>query len=243
MSPEEVLDIFHDWQRFVSAYDTGAEASEPLRFESPISEWMAECQLHVLGGRLWKYLNRVFSVEADEAEWNIVLADDRNLQTLCEFISDRTRQDFSIQDAVVTAMPVSNDRMFKALRRRLTDLGVEVKDLRPSTPLEPYVIQHFEAVAEAVTALSPGSLPEIDLRWKIANPISVVFAFVFVYCLFQALFRYSASVLGSMMFTGIVCFFIVKLWDKRHATKYFTDMETFGDLTRIMVQRRNEGAY
>jgi len=243
MSPEEVLEVFHDWQRFVSAYDTGAEASEPLNFDSSVSEWMAECQLHILEGRLWKYLNRVFSLSADEAEWNIVLVDTRSVLMLCEFISDRTRQDFSIQDSAVSAMPVSNDRMFKALRRRLTDLGVEINDLRPSTPLEPYVVQHFEAVAEAVTTLSPGSLPEIDLRWKTANPIAVIAAFVFVYCLFQALFRYSASVLGSMMFTGIVCFFIVKFWDKRHALKYFNDMQTFGDLTRIMVQRRNDGAY
>jgi hypothetical protein len=237
MLPEEVLQVFRDWQHFALYYASAADvaAYEPLTFEATVAEWRYACELRE-GKRLGRYLNRVFAMAAGDKEWLQVFADGK-LGAICQFIAARSSTRLPQSLSLNTMM--TNDRMFKVLRARLIQAGLSLDGVKPSASLEPYVVQHFQEITDVINGLAPGAFPQSDIRWKIANPVSVLVSFVFIYLLFQLAYRYSASVLGSMLFTGVVCILLVKCWDRYHATGYFHDIETFGDLTRIMVLHRN----
>jgi hypothetical protein len=237
MLPEEVLQVFRDWQHFELYYASSAEvaAYEPLTFDATIAEWRQVCDLRD-GKRLGRYLNRVFAMTASDKEWSRIVSGER-LGPICEFIAARSSA--RLPDPLSLNATITNDRMFKTLRARLIQAGLSLDGVKPSASLEPYIVQHFEEITDVINGLAPGAFPRSDIRWKVANPFSVLTAFVFIYVLFQLSYRYSASVLGSLLFTGLVCILLVKCWDRYHATGYFHDIETFGDLTRIMVLHRN----
>jgi hypothetical protein len=236
MVEEDVLQVFRDWHQFASSYLQLDEYLEPLDFDSTVSQWQLACDLQS-GDSLGCYLNKVFSLTADKEEWQSVLAADNNLWSLCQFIAHRSQRRSAF--APELRLMANNERMFKVLLSRLIERGMPLSSALPSTQLEPYIVQHFELIADTVTELAPGALPRPDLRWKSANPISVVLSFCLIYVMFQAFYRYSASVIGSVLLTAIICILLMKLWDKHHAASYFRNFCTFADLIRLMVIHRN----
>jgi hypothetical protein len=180
--PEEILQIIRANYIQQQQYDDIALKYQDLRFETTIFDWRDICDL-VDTSELWKYLNYYFHLEAGRETWMEILEpdDEKTLADLCQFVADRAEREI-IEPIKIMGDYCTTAAIFKSLKRRLKDRGLDVSDIRPSSQLEPLVKKYKSVLIEEVNLLDPNVLPPIDYKtnWVYQWGLRVLLTFVFV---------------------------------------------------------------
>lgn len=121
-----------------------ASPGSELTMNTTVSQWKAELDLSESASRLATDMGRIFGVSARRDEWRRVLepAKSRTLRGVCEFIAARAT--VPVFEAVrVFGAEDRKAGVFLALKELLRARGVDVDDLRPSSPLTDHAERGF----------------------------------------------------------------------------------------------------
>lgn len=145
-------------------YDGSALKNQNLTFETTIFDWRDICDL-VETNELWKYLNYYFHLQASRETWKEILEpeDQRTLGDLCRFVSDMVEREV-IEPIKIMGNYCGTAAIFKSLKRRLADRGLDVTDIRPSSRLEPLIKKYRHILIEEVNLLAPTVLSPIGFK-------------------------------------------------------------------------------
>jgi hypothetical protein len=187
-------------------------------------------------------LNAWFSIALPQEVWETVLPPPktRTLGEVCDLVARHATT------PVIEPVNVMGDRSlaagaFLAIRRILADAGVNVVDLRPSSPLDPYLREHADRVLPRLWRFSPPGACPVQVDQPLVNVAGIGLPIVWVMAIVAwcaglstwqfnlaagaaaAIFWYLAWLGGSVM--------------KRAAVR-FGDARTFRDLARIIAGER-----
>lgn len=180
--PDEILQIIRANYIQQQQYDDIALKNQDLTFDTTISDWRDFCDL-VPTTELWQYLNYYFHLEVDGQSWMEVLEPDdkKTLGDLCKFVADRAEKQI-IEPIKIMGGYCTTAAIFKSLKKRLKDRGMDVSDIRPSSQLEPLVKKYRSVLIEEVNQFDPSVLPPIDYKtnWVYLWGLRLMLSFVFV---------------------------------------------------------------
>jgi hypothetical protein len=169
-----VLAVLRDEHRQQCRYDNMADPDITLSFETTITEWGEACDL--VGWReLGQALNQAWDIACSDAEWRTVLDPGPphrpRLSDLCELIARHaTRR--RIRPARLLGSECSSAGAFLTIRSLLRQLGANVDELSPSTPLAEYTRRHGGLFLGPISRLAPGCLPPVDIRSTPAREVA-----------------------------------------------------------------------
>jgi hypothetical protein len=231
--PAEILQIIRANYIQQQQFDDIVLKGQELTFETTISEWTDICDL-VETTELWRYLNYYFHLEADRETWmNILEPDDkRNLANLCNFIANFAEKEI-IRPVKLFGNDCDTAAIFKSLKRRLENRGIDVSDFRPSTQLEPLVKKYRSVLIEEINQLAPAVLPPIDYKtnWVYKWGLRLLMTFPITLILFWKESSWAWATAG-ICFIGYIMTWIGARLDAKQAS--FNGIFTVADLVRKM---------
>jgi hypothetical protein len=132
------------------------------------------------------FLNHWFDLALTREEvWAVgTPAPQQTLRDLCQFLATRIEVP-AIEPFTILGKPRQSAGAFLTIRTILAQAGADVSRLAPSSPLGPYLRNHFMVFARDISKLSPGRFPRIEeperptisLKW-VSVIIAVVVGFV-----------------------------------------------------------------
>ena len=160
-TPEHILDgIREEWRQ--SALLDGEKSGDVERqlptFATTVYEWRED--LDLVGWRaLGRALNEQWGTSFSKDQWFSVLepAREKTLRGVCELLATQARRAV-VPPAKMLGRECVSAGVFLAIRSLLIQAGAP-PDLRPSTPLGPFLQQWPEVFLRKITWLSPGGLP------------------------------------------------------------------------------------
>lgn len=180
--PTEVLQIIRANYIQQQQFDDIVLKDQELTFETTISDWRDICDL-VDTSELWKYLNYYFHLAADQETWMTILEpdDEKALVDLCNFIANNAEKE-TIRPIKLFGNNCETAAIFKSLKIRLENRGIDVSDFRPSSQLEPLVKKYKSVLIEEINQLAPTVLPPIDFKtnWVYKWGLRLLLTFLFV---------------------------------------------------------------
>jgi len=169
MTPDDVLAVLAST---VSDVDTGDEAEQDpiIRFEMSVEDWQDAFFLYNdTAWNEWKWLGRTFNdyfrISVPDREWKAILKPTSSctLRQVCELIASRAEV-IEIRPTTILGKSCLSAGAFLAVRDTLSRVGVDVADLRPSTPLEPLLKRHGDLFEREMKKLAPGRLPSVAAK-------------------------------------------------------------------------------
>jgi len=236
--PEEILQIIQANYIQQQQVDDIVFKGQEFAFETTISDWRDICDL-VDTSQLWKYLDDYFHLRADRDIWMTVLEpeDKKTLGDLCNLVADRAEKEI-IGSVKLFGNDCKTAAIFKSLRRRLEDRGIDVSNFRPSSPLEPLVMKYGSVLVEEVNQLDPTVLPPIDYKtnWVYKWGLRLLLTFIFV-GIFLA-YRNSnwAWLAGGICLIGYGMIWLGAWLNPKQAS--FENIRTVADLVRKIDQQK-----
>ena len=173
MTADEILIVFADFHRSAIAnLGTAADKAASITFESTIEQWASACDM--VDGDLIKWrklghgLNEHFRTDITDEEWKEVLAPMKikTLDGVCKLIASRAMAPCA-EPLVILGRPCRTTGVFILIRDILANAGADVSEIKPSTPLGPYMTRWHRVFMTEVTKIAPGTLPP----FKINNPL------------------------------------------------------------------------
>jgi hypothetical protein len=169
MTADEVLAVLRDIHRHYS--DNQGDPDAVINYDTTVQEyWFGADAFDVV---LWGFnpgeaLNEHFRVGFSRDEWDRVLkpCGTRTLRHVCEFLAGRARV-AQMEPITLFDRPCLSAGVFLTIRTMLARAGVDVTDLRPSSPLGPYLIDWYPVFLRDVAKMAPGSLPTL----RVVNPL------------------------------------------------------------------------
>lgn len=163
-TPEYVLEVIRDSYRQQLQFDPEAEPEMDLSFGSSIDDWRLACDL-VRWRQLGHALAEMWQIQATDAEWETVLepAKTRRLGDLCTFIASRAQRP-TVRASRLLGSHCMTGGTFLALREALAQAGADVRRLKPSSPLAPYMDDYGGVILWQLAKLAPGRLPLVQLK-------------------------------------------------------------------------------
>ena len=236
--PEEILQIIRANYLQQQQYDDIALKDQDLTFETTIFDWRDICDL-VDTSELWKYLNYYFHLNASREIWMEILEpdDERTLWHLCRFVADTAEKEV-IEPIQVMGNYCGTAAIFKSLKKRLADRGLDVSDIRPSSQFEPLVKKYKSVLIEEVNQLAPTVLPPIDFKtnWIYQWGLRLLLTFVFV----TVFLAYKKSnwgwAAGGICLIGYGMIWLGAWLKPKQAS--FKDIHTVADLVRKIDQQK-----
>ncbi|EHQ43913.1 hypothetical protein [Myroides odoratus] len=153
----DILNIFIEEHRICSPLDFEADVTIILNFNTTVSDW--RCARDLMRWRpLSHFLNAEFNLSLSEEQWKSVLtpARKRTLREVCELIANHC--------SFPTVTPVRllgnsclSAAVFITLKKYLARRGVQVDELKPSTPIGPYLHTDFSAMIKQIGILARGN--------------------------------------------------------------------------------------
>lgn len=152
-SANELLEIFREQHRLCSPLDPMADESFVLTRETKIFEWR-DAQDLLPWQQLADFLNQEFRISITRSEWKRILTPDdkRTLGDVCDFLSTVAERNV-ITPVKRLGADCLSAAVFLTLKGNLKGKGVDVSELRPSTPIEPFLEKNFSPLVEEVTLL------------------------------------------------------------------------------------------
>ena len=137
--------------------EDGKERRLPT-FETTIHEWREALDL-VWWSPLGQGLNKFWGTKFSEGRWFSVLvpAREKTLRGVCELLASEARRP-RVPPAKVLGRDCESAAVFLAIRSLLVQAGAP-PDMRPSTPLEPFLRKWPNVFLKEVSRLAPGGLP------------------------------------------------------------------------------------
>ncbi len=169
LRPDEVLAVFQDQYRWSS------EGS--CNFDTTVDDWQDELEL-LPWRRLGRALNQQFQIQLSDKQWKAVFAParSRTLRGVCELIASEATVP-EMRAVTVLGRACRPAGAFLALREGLQRAGIDVTELRPSTPLAPLLRRHFAEVVSEVMKLAPGTLPPPSCKLTFADKVFAITVF------------------------------------------------------------------
>ncbi|WP_230381581.1 hypothetical protein [Myroides albus] len=153
----DILNIFIEEHRICSPLDFEADVSFILNFNTTISDW--RCARDLMPWRpLSRFLNVEFNLTVSEQQWKAVLtpARKRTLRDVCELIAQHCTFT-SVTPVQLLENSCLSASVFITLKKYLARRGVQVDELKPSTPIAPYLHTDFSALVEQIGILARGN--------------------------------------------------------------------------------------
>lgn len=170
---DEIFAIFKEQHRLCAPLDFMADPTFVLKRSSMIWEWRGAQDL-MEWDDLSKFLNQEFRINVKQSVWKKALTpeDERTLGDLCDFISTVAKKE-AILPIKRLGTECLSAAVFLTLKKNLKSKGVDVSQLRPSTPLAPFLHDNFSPLIEEITltgvktfdSLSYGEL-QTERRYK-----------------------------------------------------------------------------
>ena len=188
--------------------------------------------------QLWKYLDNNFHLRADRDTWTAILEpeDKKTLGDLCNFIADHAEKEI-IGSVKLFGNDCNVAAIFKSLKRRLEDIGLDVSNFRPSSHLEPLVMKYGSVLIEEINQLDPTVLPPLDYKtnWVYKWGLRLLSTFIFV-GIFLA-YRNSnwAWLAGGICLVGYGMIWLGARMNPKQAS--FKNIHTVADLVRKIDQQ------
>jgi hypothetical protein len=156
ITPTDVLSILIEQHRLCSPLDPEADPYAELSFASTIDDWRDANDL-IPWRPLSEFLNKEFQIKATEDEWKSVLTPSsaRTLQDVCMLISKHSLRE-DIRPVKLLGQECLSSAVFRTLIKYLSQRQVDVSEIRPSTPLTPYLEKYFSEMVEQTTIISNG---------------------------------------------------------------------------------------
>ena len=236
-TPEYVLSVIVDDHRQQSQYDPEADPDAVLTLDTTVAEWRNACDL--VGWRgLGRALNDYWDIRCTDRQWETVLtpASQRTLRDVCSVIaSHATRQ--VIRPVTLLGKPCDTAGAFLTVRSLLRQAGADVRPVRPSTPLAPYLRQHVEVFLGPISRLAPGALPPVEIRTPLYDRAVIGFVASLVLIILGWLVSPLCAALGAVS----AGFFYALVWvaaKSRPASVEFGGVQTFRDLAMVLAAAR-----
>lgn len=160
-TPEYILACIREQWRQNALLD-GEEPDDAERqlptFVTTVHEWREAMDL--VGWRpLGQALNEDWETQFTESQWFSVLmpAREKTLRGVCELLATQARR-WVLPPAKMLGRECASAGVFLAMRALLVQAGAP-RELRPSTPLEPFLQKWPEVFLQQVSRLAPGGLP------------------------------------------------------------------------------------
>jgi hypothetical protein len=169
MTEDEVLAVLRDWHRHASGDEVDTSAA--IEYDTTVQEyWFGPMVFdRVLGSfNPGQVLNEHFRVNLPLDQWANVVnpCRERTLRDVCRFLAGRARV-ARMKPATFFDQPCLTAGVFLTIRTLLARAGVDVANLRPSSPLGPYLIDWYVVFLRDVAKMAPGTLPML----RIINPL------------------------------------------------------------------------
>jgi len=153
----DILNIFIEEHRICSPLDAEADVSLILNFNTTVHDWREARDL-MRWRPLSRYLNAEFNLTVSEQQWKAVLtpARKRTLREVCELIAQYCTFT-SVTPVRLLGNSCLSASVFITLKKYLARRGVQVDELKPSTPIAPYLDTDFSAMIEQIGILARGN--------------------------------------------------------------------------------------
>jgi hypothetical protein len=155
---DDVFAVVVEVTRQVVPPNGDAGVSE-LSFDTPVADWLMSDEL--IGYALACALEPLAVARPVVHDWTRIFGGPRSRRTLGDVCHDLAPH-FAMP--VIEPINVMGDRSlpagaFLVVRRILKDVGIDVRELRPSSAVAPYLTQNCDKILARLTVLAPGRLP------------------------------------------------------------------------------------
>ena len=225
-------------------FDPDAEPGVMLTYDSSVKDWRTACAL-LPTEQLGQALNTIFAISCSSEQWQMVLRDDNTFGNVCRFVSESGAKRADCRPMKLAGRECEEAGVFLALRSMLSEAGLHVADLRPSTELGPLLDQHFWTIVDVMAKLAPGVLPYPISRFSelfgnglgLFILLSSLGILTCIYFLARDFIWIPLIVLGAAnSIAWTKCENKVK--EKFKSNYYIERVRTLADLTRLIIQHR-----
>lgn len=168
LTPIDILSIFIEQHRLCSPLDPEADPGAELSFLTTIDEWRDANDL-LPWQPLSVCLNEGFQIAATEAEWKSVLTPShiKTLKDVCELISSHVSRQ-NILPKKLFGQECLSAAVFLTLMKYLEQRKIDVTDIRPSTPIVPFLEKYGAEMITQTTIISNGKkvFDQLDIKIK-----------------------------------------------------------------------------
>jgi hypothetical protein len=230
-TPAYILTVIQDMHRQQCQHDPEANPEAVLTPETTVADWREACDL-VGWRKLGRAYNQMWGIDVPENEWREVLepSDQKRLSDVCQLIARYACRP-GVRPAGLFGHTCTRAGAFLTIRSLLRQAGASVKDIRPSTPLEPYVRRYTGVFLDPVSRLAPGSLPPVRIRNSMICNVANCGVIAGLLCWLAGVFS------GSDLLSSVGGMLFVSSFLGRYAACYclptsveFGELRTFRDL-------------
>lgn len=179
---EELFEIFKEEHRLFSPHDPEADPRIELTLDSTVFDWRDARDL--LPWRdLALYFNKAFGLDLPlETTWYSVLepSHKRTIRQVCELLSAHAMKE-EIPPVRLFGQECQTAAVFLWLKGKLSSSGVDVSQLRPSTPISDYK-RHFGTLMDEVLRRGVHTIDKMELeKFPASDAWRYIVAFFFPY--------------------------------------------------------------
>jgi hypothetical protein len=234
-TPEYILAVLVDSHR-QSQFDPEADRDAKLTFETTVDEWRDACDL-IAWKPLGHSLNKQFATNFTDEQWREALetARTKTLRGVCELVATEARQ-WRVRPARFFGSECLAAGVFRTVRSFLAEEGASVANIKPSTPLAPYLRECPGVFIFSLARIAPGILPPVKIQTPFYNrTVAVFFVGILLACISAFVVTHWFTVVAFLL-TGVG---YAAIWYAancvRPARVEFGSLETFADLSRLIA--------
>jgi len=201
-SPEEILQILNDSYHCQMAFDPEVYPGADLTFATTISEWRELCDL-LKYKTLAKVEHEIFNLTTPLSELEAILFTDTTLLEFCRYISEHAVKQ-KVSPIIHMGQSCMKAAIFKTLIANLQACGIDTRQIKPSSKMEPLFMKHGGAFITEVSKLAPGALSKFEYEdnW-ISKTGSAFFLLFFFSIIIVPVIWHFHWILFAPLFTGI----------------------------------------
>ena len=246
LTSQEILTILIDHQRLQR--EAGCLTDDLLDGSSTVSRWILSREMCFVDDAA-NHLNELFNLRLTYVQWREALTprSRRTLRELSDFIASQRLTIPRIEPVTIMGSTSLAAGVFLVIRKVLRDAGADVSDLRPSSPLKPYLMSHARPLVEAMSKIAPGRLPPLEIDDSIAASFGCAMQLTWVLALVCRIagVRSFDWQLNMTIDVALTLHLLARLWDwsrGRPMDLKFPWVRDFRDLSRVIAGERAAGA-
>jgi hypothetical protein len=237
LTPDDVFAVIVELSRHALPDDV----LQQISFATTLREWdlMMFDELDV--PQLGKNLNEFFDMDIPASQWAEALApsQSRTLGDLCNLVAVHARI------PCIEPVTVMGDRShaagaFLVLRRILQDAGIDVSDLRPSSPIGPYLRERWNEIVLKLRVLAPGRLPPVvvDAPAHLTCGIGIIASWITLVIGLTGILPRSTTLGAGLAFAGFFIAFCALNTCVKASNVRIGNTRTIRELCQVLVGER-----
>lgn len=221
ITPEFVLEAIKDRYRHTQELDCEVEPDIDFTFETTMDEWRDVYWIFDLEPTRIN-LMETWGFQISSQEWESIIfpLEKKTLGDLCQFIASRAKRQVPIKSHLLGSCCQSGGT-FLAIRQLLAQAGANVSNLRPSSPIEPYLNRYPDVFLDKISCLAPHRLPTVERTYATLGKLFLWIS-IFLICVW--------AIREGSLFYLFACFFAWYFISYFSQRLEFPDIMTFKDL-------------